>query len=88
MPKVPDQPTNRPAASADHEKSAGPITPGETAVSIEIADLREALTPFALIPDDPTKAEDTVLYTLNREGRQCTITCAQIRTARRLLGLL
>ena len=57
------------------------------ALTPRVAELRAALTPLSQLPDDPAKPAGTTLYVLNREGKEARITCADIRTARKVLGL-
>ncbi|HUU94071.1 MAG TPA: hypothetical protein VM238_23000 [Phycisphaerae bacterium] len=98
-PIVPDGPTaavGPKAAPQDtvdpKEKGAGGRRPYDEvladlkAIQPRVEELRRALAPFAILPDDATKPDGQVLYALNRGGVAGNITCADIRRAREALG--
>lgn len=81
--------TLRPApAPTGDERRDGPadLTARCAALTARCADLAKALAPLAAMPHDTSRPDDYVMYKLTRGGARSTITCGQIRVARRLRG--
>ena len=57
------------------------------AQATRIEELRTAVMPLALLPDDGAKADADCLYTLTRNSGSAKILCGDIRRARRAIGM-
>jgi len=51
----------------------------------EVGRLKGLLGPLAILPDDPTKSDDDVLYSFVRDTGKSQILCGDIRKARQAL---
>ena len=100
-PVVPNGPTAANAPTTDENPQSeirNPPTKGgrrpydelleeNKAQATRIEELRTAVMPLALLPDDGAKADADCLYTLTRNSGSAKILCGDIRRARRAIGM-